>query len=122
MNNDFTQLQLPRWTATAASHPCQLYRHSAPPHPTRTQWHHRLPEYLQARLWGRTLLQDPPSVPDSTCMLWLCGLCHDSVHDWISHVLDGWRPPDPEPGTAARREAQHTLALYRLAQDGWLPT
>lgn len=107
-----TQLELPRWTATAASHPCQLYAHHAAPRPTRTQGHHRFPEYLQRRVWGETR---------DGRLLWLCGLCHDSVHDWISWTLGDARKPDPEPGTAVRREAQHAVALFRLAQEGWLP-
>lgn len=111
--------QLPRWTAPATMHPCQLYRTHAP-RPTRTQWHHRFPEYLQRRVWGETRVQASPqdSHPD---MLWLCGTCHDSVHDWISYLVDGWRRPDPPPGTTVRREAQNALARYRLALDGWTP-
>lgn len=113
-------LVLPPVTATAAGHPCQLYR-THQPRPVRTQWHHRLPQYLQARVWGRTLLQDPPTVRHSTSMLWLCGTCHDGVHEEISWLLREARQPDPTPGTGMRREAQHAVALYRMAQDGWLP-
>jgi hypothetical protein len=111
------QLALPRWSAPASTYPCQLYRTHAP-RPTRTQWHHRFPEYLQRRVWGETRVEDPP-MPSSPHMLWLCGTCHDSVHDWISYLVDGWRRPDPPPGTSVRREAQHAVAMYRLALEGW---
>jgi hypothetical protein len=99
-------LPAPR-TADAARHPCQLYAHSTGPRPVRTQGHHRLPQYLQLRLWGEVRDQD---------LLWLCGSCHDTVHALVSHWIDGWRRPDPWPGQRAQREARHAVLLYRGAQ------
>jgi hypothetical protein len=94
-------------TAQAAEKPCQLYAHSDPPRPTRTQGHHRHPVYLQNRVYGQ--IRDPE-------LLWLCGLCHDSVHDWISWLLGEARKPEPEPGWKAKAEAQRTVDWYRGVQ------
>lgn len=90
--------------ATAASRPCQLYVHAGTPRPTRTQGHHRYPVYLQNRIYGEILLPE---------LLWLCGLCHDSVHDVIGWLLGESRQPDPMPGYAVLREAKRTVAWYR---------
>jgi hypothetical protein len=98
-------------TARAIDHPCVLYAHSAPPKPTRTQWHHRFPEYLQRKVWGHTRFEDDEH------MMWLCGLCHDSVHDWIAWLLGEARKPVPEPGWNAKREAENAVAMYRSALD-----
>lgn len=97
----------------AARQPCQLYRQHSP-QPLRTQGHHRFPQYLQVRVWGATRDQR---------LLWLCGTCHDSVYEVLSWLLGEGRRPDPWPGNASnvRREAQHALALYKMAQEGWLP-
>jgi hypothetical protein len=90
---------------------CQLYAHNSPPHPLLVQGHHRFPEYLQRRVWGETR---------DGHLLWLCGLCHDAVHEMIRHQLGEGRRPDPWPGNASpvRREAQHAIALYRIALEG----
>ena len=45
----------------------------------------------------------------------LCGLCHDSVHDWVSWLLGEARQPMPEPGRRAKAEAQRTVDWYREA-------
>lgn len=90
-------------TATAASRPCQLYAHSHPPRPTRTQGHHRHPVYLQNRLYGQIVLPE---------LMWLCGLCHDSVHDVIGWLLGESRKPDPMPGHKAVAEARRTVSWY----------
>lgn len=97
-------------TLPAARQPCQLYRHHSPT-PLRTQGHHRFPEYLQRRVWGETRDQR---------LLWLCGTCHDSVHEALGWLLGDSRRPDPWPGDASNvlREARHALACYRLAQEG----
>lgn len=92
--------------AQAAEKPCQLYAHSDSPRPTRTQGHHRHPVYLQNRVYGE--IRDPE-------LLWLCGLCHDSVHDWIGWLLGESRRPEPEPGWKAKAEAQRTVDWYRSA-------
>ena len=93
-------------TATASDRPCELYAHTAAPIPTRTQGHHRHPVYLQNRIYGR--IADPE-------LMWLCGLCHDSVHDWVSWLLGEARQPVPEPGRRAKAEAQRTVDWYREA-------
>ena len=94
-------------TAQAANKPCELYAHTSSPIPSRTQGHHRHPVYLQNRAYGG--IRDPE-------LLWLCGLCHDSVHDVISWLLGEARQPIPMPGLYAIREARRTVAWYRTAQ------
>jgi hypothetical protein len=94
-------------TARAAEKPCQLYAHTTSPIPSRTQGHHRHPVYLQNRLYGS--IRDPE-------MLWLCGLCHDSVHDMISWLLGEGRQPNPMPGYNAIREARRTVDWFRAAE------
>lgn len=96
-------------TATAQAHPCELYAHSTQPRPSRTQYHHRYPQYLQERVYGAVRYQSPPD------MLWLCGLCHDSVHDWLSYLLKEAREPSPHPSSRARSEAQRAYDWYRSA-------
>lgn len=91
-------------TAPATSKPCQLYAHGVAPRPTRTQGHHRYPEYLQKRLWGETLVDD---------LLWVCGLCHDSIHDVIGWLLGESRMPDPMPGYKTLAEARRTIHWYQ---------
>lgn len=91
-------------TAPAALRPCVLYAHTASPRPSRTQGHHRHPVYLQNRVYGR--IEDPE-------LLWACGLCHDSIHDWISWLLREARVPDPWPSPRARAEAERTVEWYR---------
>lgn len=93
-------------TATAASKPCELHRYHAP-EPVRTQGHHRHPVYLQNRVYGE--IRDPE-------LLWVCGLCHDSIHEWISWLLGEARRPEPEPGRLAKAEAERTVEWYRTAQ------
>lgn len=90
-------------TATAVSRPCELYDYHRPV-VVRTQGHHRLPQYLQERLWGK--------VRDQT-LLWLCGSCHDAVHEWIGFLLGETRRPAPEPGRLAKAEAQRAVDRYR---------
>lgn len=90
-------------TATAATQPCQLYTYHAPA-VVRTQGHHRHPVYLQNRIYGQ--IRDPE-------LLWLCGSCHDAVHEWISWLLGEARQPNPEPGRYAKAEAERTVAWYR---------
>lgn len=91
-------------TAPAAEKPCQLYAHGTAPRPTRTQGHHRHPEYLQKRVYGRTR---------DTELLYLCGLCHDNCHEAISWLLGEGRKPDPMPGQKTLREAHRTVAWYQ---------
>lgn len=95
-------------TAQASEKPCQLYAHTGTPRPSRTQGHHRHPIYLQNRVYGR--IRDPE-------LLFLCGLCHDSVHDVISWMLGEARQPNPMPGRKAVDEARRTVAWYRSAQE-----
>ncbi len=88
--------------ATAATRPCQLYLYHAPA-VVQTEGHHRHPVYLQNRVYGQ--IRDPE-------LLWVCGNCHASVHEWISWRLGERRKPDPEPGRLAKAEAERTLAWY----------
>jgi hypothetical protein len=98
-------------TATAAAQPCQLYTHSAGPIPSRTQHHHRYPQELQKRLWGEVRLEGPDD------MLWLCGLCHDNVHEVLGWLLRESRMPNPMPGGNAVREAKRARDWYLAAKE-----
>jgi hypothetical protein len=75
-------------TARAADHPCQLYG-SHWPMVLLTQYHHSRPVYLQNRLYGRILYPAD---------YWVCGTCHDSLHEVIRWKLDQGRTPNPMPG------------------------
>jgi hypothetical protein len=90
-------------TAPAVDRPCQLYAHTGTPHPIRTQGHHRHPVYLQNRVWGRILDNE---------LLWVCGLCHDSIHETLDWLLDEGRKPNPMPGTKTLAEARRTAEWY----------
>lgn len=90
-------------TASAASRPCQLYAHSVAPVPSRTQGHHRYPVYLQERLWGEVR---------ETELLWLCGTCHDNVHEALGWLLRESRIPDPMPGYKTLAEAKRAANWY----------
>lgn len=92
-------------TATAAEHPCQLYAFHAPK-VVRTEGHHRHPVYLQNRAYGQ--------IRDAE-LLWVCGSCHDAIHEWLSWRLGEARKPNPEPGWKAKAEAERTLAWYQEA-------
>lgn len=92
--------------AQASDKPCALYAHTAAPRPTRTQGHHRRPVYLQNRVYGR--IRDPE-------LMYLCGLCHDAVHDWISYLLGEARKPTIEPGMKHKAEARRTVDWYLAA-------
>jgi hypothetical protein len=93
-------------TAQAAEEPCALYAHNDSPRPSRTQGHHRHPVYLQNRVYGQ--IRDPE-------LMFLCGLCHDSVHDVIGWLLGEGRQPNPMPGRNVIAEAKRTVAWYRQA-------
>ena len=105
MPNQPTNLPEPR-TAQASERPCEMYVHRTAPIPTRTQGHHRHPVYLQNRVYGR--IRD-------TDLLWLCGTCHDSIHDWISFLLVEARKPMIIPGPRVRREAESVVAWFHAA-------
>jgi len=90
-------------TATAASQPCSLYAHSASPIPIRTQFHHSKPVYLQNRLYGQIRYGADT---------WLCGLCHDAVHETIDWLLGEGRRPDPFPGRKTLAAAEATLEWF----------
>lgn len=93
---------LPPVTAKASERPCELHRYHWPK-PSRTQGHHRHPVYLQNRIYGQ--IRDPE-------LLWLCGTCHDNVHEWVGWLLGESRKPDPEPSGRAKAEAERTVAWY----------
>lgn len=90
-------------TAPAAEHPCEWYAHSGAPKPVRTQAHHRLPIYLQKRLYGEVRHH---------YIAWSCGLCHDSIHAWLSYLLGEAYRPNPEPGPRIQAEAAGVKAWY----------
>lgn len=92
-------------TATATARPCELYAYHAPT-VTRTQGHHIFPVYLQNRVYGRIVLPD---------LIWLCGNCHDSTHEWLSWLLGDARHPDPVPPPRARALAQKAFDWYTTA-------
>lgn len=93
-------------SATAASQPCELYGYHAP-RVVRTQFHHSRPQYLQLRLWGEVRFEADT---------WLCGSCHDAVHEWIGFLLGESRRPDPEPGRLAKAAAEATVEWFRGEQ------
>lgn len=64
--------------------------------------------YLQNREYGE--IRDPQ-------LIWLCGLCHDSRHDWIGFLLGETREPSPHPGIKHKAEAQRTVDWYRSSTD-----
>ena len=90
------------YTASASTFPCELYTYHRP-RPARTQGHHRYPEYLQKRLWGRTLDDE---------LLYVCGTCHDNIHEVLAWLLGEARKPNPMPGHKAIQEARRTFAWY----------
>lgn len=92
-------------TARAAERPCGLYAYHSPK-VVRTQGHHLRPVYLQNRVYGR--------IQDSSLM-WLCGNCHDSVHEWLSWLLREAREPEPHPGRYAKMLAQGTYNWFVAA-------
>ena len=91
--------------ATAAERPCELHEHHAP-RPSRTQGHHRFPVFLQNEVFGRI------TIPE---LLWVCGTCHDNIHEWLSYILGRARRPNPEPGRKAKAEAQRSFDVYTAA-------
>lgn len=88
--------------ARAIDQPCQLYTYHSP-QPSRTQGHHQHPVYLQNRVWGGIRDND---------LIWVCGICHDNVHEWLGYLLGETRLPSPEPGRLAKAEARRTLDWY----------
>lgn len=102
-------------TATAALRPCELYAHTAAPKPIRTQYHHRHPVYLQNRVYGEIRDAGPED------MLWVCGLCHDSIHEALGWMLGETRQPDPMPGYNVLREARRTADWYLSLTDAARP-
>jgi hypothetical protein len=95
-------------TLPATTRPCQIY-HYHRPRPLRTQGHHRHPVYLQNRVYGRILDAD---------LLWVCGTCHDNLHEIISWLLGEGRMPDPLPSTHSKTwiEAKRTVDWYHTAR------
>lgn len=93
-------------TAMASERPCELYEYHQP-RPSRTQGHHQHPVYLQNRLYGKIV---------DNQLIWLCGTCHDSVHEWLGWLLGESRRPSPEPGRLAKAEARRTFEWYLSAQ------
>lgn len=94
-------------TATAEEHPCELYTYHAPT-PSRTQFHHSKPVYLQNRLYGRIVYPAD---------FWVCGTCHDNLHEWIGYLLGESRKPNPEPGWKAKQAAQATVDWYNNEKE-----
>lgn len=94
-------------TAQASDKPCELYRYHFP-RPSRTQGHHRHPVYLQNKVYGK--IKDPE-------LMYVCGTCHDSLHDVIPWMLGEARKPLPMPGRKVQAEAARTVAWYKAMQD-----
>lgn len=92
--------------ATAQERPCQLYTQHIPL-VTRTQGHHVYPVYLQNRVFGKIVIPE---------LIWLCGNCHDSTHEWISWLLREAREPLPAPPPRARALASQTYDWFTAAQ------
>ena len=90
-------------TSPAGSNPCEVYEYHAPI-PVRTQFHHTKPVYLQNRVYGKILFPAD---------LWVCGTCHDSIHEWIGFLLGESRHPSPEPGWKIKRIDEATVTWYR---------
>lgn len=87
-------------TASAITHPCEMYRDHGSARPVVTQGHHAKPVYLQNRLYGK--------IVDGT-LIWLCGTCHDNVHAWLYWIL---RERRFQPlGTPARAVAAAEKAM-----------
>lgn len=103
--------QLVPRTAPAAQQPCRLYGYHHPA-PLRTQFHHSRPVYLQLRVYGRTVH------PADT---WLCGTCHDAVHETLDWLLGEGREPHPAPGRKTLAEARRTAGWYLAAMAGKAP-
>lgn len=93
--------------AKARVHPCALYGYHAP-RPARTQGHHRHPQYLQKRIYGE--------VRDNET-LWVCGTCHDNIHEWLYFLLGEAREPNPHPGRKAKAEAQKSYDWYKAVEE-----
>lgn len=85
-----------------------MYRDHGSARPSRTQGHHRRPVYLQNRKYGRIVHPE---------LIWLCGTCHDNVHDWLSWLLGEARQSDPIPPPRAIREAEETYEWYMSVED-----
>ena len=98
--------------ATAQSRPCELYTRHVPI-VTRTQGHHIYPVYLQNRVYGRIVHGD---------LIWLCGNCHDAVHEWLSWLLEEARQPAPAPPPRARALAQDAFDWFTATLAAKSPT
>lgn len=94
-------------TAKASEQPCSLYAYHRP-RPSRTQGHHRHPVYLQNKVYGK--IRDPE-------LIYVCGTCHDNIHEWLSFLLGDARKPSPEPGRLAKKEALYSYEWFLDAMD-----
>jgi len=94
-------------TAMAVNRPCQLHKYHSPK-PSRTEGHHRHPVYLQNQVYGH--IKDPE-------LLWVCGTCHDNIHEWLGWLLKESREPNPHPGTYAKKEAQLSFDWFVEAHN-----
>lgn len=92
--------------AFAADQHCELVTYHAPA-PVIVEHHHQKPEFLQRRIYGKTIYG--PS-------LWVCGNCHDAIHAWLYWLLRERAEP-PQIGYAARKEAERTHSWYL---EAWL--
>lgn len=93
-------------TARASDQPCQLYSYHWPK-PLRTQFHHSRPIYLQNRLYGK--IRYPAD-------FWVCGTCHDSLHEVIDWLLGEGRQPGGNVGRKVLDKARDTVDWYRAEQ------
>lgn len=91
-------------TAQAGQYPCQMYKDHGSAFPSITDRHHVKPEFLQRRLYnGATPHQE---------LIYLCGTCHDNLHNWLYFLLGEWREPIPHPPLRARQWAQKAYDWY----------
>jgi hypothetical protein len=53
-------------------------------------------------------------------MLWVCGLCHDGIHEWIGYLLGESRKPNPyAPQSLFAQEAAWAVRMYKEALEEW---
>lgn len=95
-----------RLGAQASDQPCEMFG-AHRPRVVRTQHHHSHPQYLQLRLWGE--VRDGPDT-------WVCGNCHDAIHEVLSWLLGEARVPDPMPGPRIRKAAQASFDWFEAAR------
>lgn len=81
-----------------------MYKDHGSSAPSLTQGHHIKPEFLQRRIYdGKEPHQE---------LVYLCGTCHDNLHNWLYFLLGEWREPMPHPPARAKAWAQTAYDWY----------